>query len=244
MSSPYNETVLTGIDFSAATDEDVAFELAERAAILQFDNGLSREAADQQALDEYLARTGLDALPLPGIYGELDRAAKRRNEPLFQDVSGRLKLDRTAVDPWGWAYVKVKGPVYRPAPSDPEGHVAIIAPCFDLCGDLIDLVAHGLRTGRQATRLGAAEILGLEAVEIAKETGGPLFVYRDAYMWLVGHGLGAVVLDWVSVPDTLSGVATMLCHRDTAPTLYAATRDCWPIPEIAVYTPKEARNAA
>lgn len=240
----YNETASPVQSFSAATDEDVAFELAERAAILQFDNGLSREAADSQALDEYLARTGLDALPLPGIYGEIDRAAKRRQEPLFQDVNRRLKLDRTTVDPWGWDYVRVDGSVYRPAPSDDKGHVAIIAPCFDLYGDLADLVAHGIQTGRQVTRLGAAEILGLEAVEVAKETGGTLFVYRDAYMWLVGHGCGAVVLDWVSVPDTLSGVATMLCHRDTAPKLYAATRDCWPIPEIAVYAPKEARFVA
>jgi len=221
-------------------EDDVALRIAERAAILEFDNAVPRDEADRQALNEYLNSEGNTQ---DGIYGELSRAAKRRAEPLFQDVDKRIKLNRSSVSAWGWGYVVPDGAVYRPATTEKIEDTAIIVPCFDGCG-LVDLVAQGMRSGRQMTRLGAADVLGFDAVEFAKETGAPLLVFRDAYMWLRGHGLGAVVVDWARAADTLNGVTTMLSHADTAPALYAATRDCWPVPTVAVYAPKENRLAA
>jgi len=217
--------------------------IEERAAILEYDNGLNQDEAERQAINEYLDLAECEGWSAAGIVGEWDRAAKRRFDPLFQDVEQRLKLDGVHAPMWGWGYVVPEGRTYRPVAEGEDGHVAIIVPCFDDYG-LVDLVAHGLQSGRRLSRLGSAEILGLDAVEMARELNRPLLVFHDPYIWLRGNTLGAVIIDWTNLADHMSGITRLLCSADTAPKLYEATRECWPQPEIGVYAPTQEASLA
>lgn len=217
--------------------------LRERMAFLEFDDGMSRDEAEKRVAREYLDRCQAEKREAPGITGELDTAASRRFEPVFQDVERRLNLTRVRAPMWGWSYVEPDGEGYHPAADGAEDHPAIVVPYFDNYG-LSDLVAHGLRSASHRSRLGVADVLGLDMVEHSRESDRPLLVFRDVYMWLRANTLGAVVIDWETASYRLSGVRTILCHRETAQQLYDVTRNCYPRPTIAVHAPKEMRHAA
>src|SRR4051812_45542179 len=125
-------------------------DLAERAAVLEFDGGLSREEAEGQACREYLDQVAADPLARPGIYGELLEAFRFRLHPLFDDLERRLELGNIRAPMWGWDYISATGDTYSPTTG---GTPAAIVQCTAPCGDLRDLVAHDLRTGRQHRRL-------------------------------------------------------------------------------------------
>ena len=90
---------------------------------------------------------------------------------------------------------------------------AVIVPAFDGCG-LADLVAEDLQSRRLLRRLGVANLLGVDQVELARETEQPLLIFDSALSWLRGHTLGAVIVDWSAAGYELEGVA-----RDPMPSL-------------------------
>jgi hypothetical protein len=74
--------------------------------------------------------------------------------------------------------------------------------------------------------------------------GAPLLIFDNPLMWLQAEAMGVVVIDWSSVVDHLSGLAALLCSAGLAPRLYVATRECSPVPEVAVYVPAQERRHA
>jgi hypothetical protein len=64
-------------------------DLEERAAVVEFDNGMSRAEAEKQAIEEVLER---GPQPLPGILWELVDASRRRLHPDIDRELGALGL--------------------------------------------------------------------------------------------------------------------------------------------------------
>lgn len=111
------------------------------------------------------------------------------------------------VDIAGAGYVEIAGAIYRPAE---HGDAAVVV-AVEAGGELIDLAAVRLRDRTTATRLGVAALLGEDAVEAARLHDHTLLVYRDPLTWLQAGCLGAVILNWRSVPWTLAGVSEIKC---------------------------------
>jgi hypothetical protein len=110
-------------------------------------------------------------------------------------------------------------------------------------GILTDLVAELFSSRRRLPRLGTARLLGADEVESARSTNERLLVFDSAFNWLKGHCLGAVILDWKHAGYDLDGVRTICCKASVAPLVHAATRRCWPPPEIFVPYPTGERHA-
>jgi hypothetical protein len=215
----------------------------ERAAILQFDGGLDRAAAEARALTETYERLCDVAVPQGDLLSQLIAASRRREHRDLVPVLADLGLDRCRLPLWGVGWIVVEGETWRPASSGERGDASLIVPAFEAAG-LIDLVAQRLCDGRLYRRLGLATLLGADAVDCARETEAPLLVFRNAASWLAGHGHGAVILDWRKAGRQLEGVRTILCPADCAPALYRATQRCRPRPMIAVPQHKETRDVA
>jgi hypothetical protein len=218
-------------------------EFEERAAVLEFDGGFGRAEAEQRALaeiyHELLACRGLAC----GILDELIRAGARRYAPALEEPLQALGLAGVRAPLWGFADVVAEQDTWRPAGDEEPGMAALIVPaCED--GAIVDLVAQRLGDGRVLSRLGAVDLLGWDELQLARDSGGPLLVYRDVLTWLRGHGRGAVVLDWRSAHRHLDGLATLLCSERSAPLLHRATRRCRPVPTIGILRPREACLAA
>jgi hypothetical protein len=218
-------------------------EFEERAAVLEFDGGLARAEAEQRALadmyHELLGRRGCAR----GLLDELIRADARRRAPAFEEVLQALGLAGVRAPLWGFGHVVAEQDTWRPAGDDEPAMAALIVPaCED--GAIVDLVAQRLGDGRLLSRLGVVDLLGWDELQIARDNGGPLLVYRDVLTWLQGHGRGTVLLDWRSAHRHLDGLATLLCNERSAPFLHRATRRCRPVPTIGILRPREARHAA
>ncbi len=213
-------------------------DLDERAAVLEFDNGMTRAEAERQAIEEALER---GPQPLPGILWELVDASRRRLHPDIDRELAALGLTGGRAPLWGIADVIEVDGCYQPA-APGEGRAAFIAPAID--GEaLVDLVAHGVNSGRLLTRLGAAPLLGADEIERSLSTDMPLYVFDGVPQWLRGQTRGVVPIDWQVIGREIEGVHTLICGRSIAPRLYAATMRCWPTPTIA--TPdEELRHAA
>ena len=215
----------------------------ERAAIREFGGGLDRAVAEARALAETYEHLREVAAPRGDLLGELIAASRRREHRDLIPVLADLGLDRCCLPLWGVGWIVVEGETWRPASAGERGDASLIVPAFEAAG-LIDLVAQRLDDGRLYRRLGLATLLGADAVERARETGGPLLVFGDVASWLAGHGLGAVILDWRDAGRPLEGVRTILCPTRCAPALHRATRRCRPRPRIAIPGPKETTDAA
>ena len=218
-------------------------EFEERAAVLEFDGGLSRAEAERQALaDIYQELLGCRGRAR-GILDELIRADARRRAPALEEALQALGLAGVRAPLWGVGYVVAEQDTWRPAGDEEPAMAAVIVPaCKD--GAIVDLVAQRLGDGRVLSRLGVVDLLGGDELQRAQDSGGPLLVYHDVLTWLRGHGRGAVVLDWSSAHRHLDGLATLLCSGRSAPLLHRATRRCRPVPTIGILRPREACLAA
>jgi hypothetical protein len=212
----------------------------ERAAILEYDGGLSRADAEAQALQEIRDHM-LDA-GVPGILGELARADRRRAHPHLAPVLADLGLANVCGPAWGFGHVVADGETYRPAIGGETAHAAFVVPAVE-DGGIVDLVACTVSPRRMRSRLGVAAVVGLEEIERARETEAPLLVFDDTLRWLRGNTLGAVVVDWDRAAADIEGVKVIMCSTSLATRLRDATRRCWPRPTIA-FAPEKMRHAA
>ena len=211
----------------------------ERAAILEFDGGLSRADAEAQALRDIYGQLIADA---SGIMAELIRVDRRRWQPEIAAQLAALGLASVRGPAWGLSAVVPEGDTYRPALDGEKALHAFIVPAV-VDGAVVDLVACTIvRPRRMRSRLGVACVVGADEISRARETVTPLYVFEDAAQWLYGHTRGAVILDWQRGVGEVEGVAELICSATTAPRLYEATRRCWPRPTIAFTA--EARNVA
>jgi len=213
----------------------------ERAAIAEFDGGLSRRDAERLAIDEMLEpiRTQRD-----GILGEIIETTRRRVDLSFthQAALETLGLMGCRAPAWGFADVVAEGRTYRPAASGEPGRAAVIV-AATADGALVDLVAQEIRGGQLRTRLDVAAIVGADEIERVNLTGRPLIVFATLAGWLRGGCCGVVVVDWSRAGAELDGRAqTILAPHSLARRLHDATARCWPRPLVAV--PAEARHAA
>jgi hypothetical protein len=221
--------------------QDLQVEFNERAAILEYDNGLTRGEAEAQAVRELVDRRQQRTQPQTGIVAELAGADRRRSHPDLVEVLAALGLADVRAPSWGFDAVVPVDDTYRPARSDEVGHQAVIVPATEN-GAVVDLVAQGLNSGRMLSRLGATTLLGSDEIERARQSDDPLIVFANALSWLRGHTRGVVVVNWKEAGRELEGVEALLCRKDLAGRLHEATRHCWPVPTIAVAG--ELRHAA
>jgi hypothetical protein len=215
-------------------------DFEERAAILEYDGGLSRADAESQALREILDLKL--AAGYPGIIpGELIQADQRRRHPDLAPVLTALGLTNVRGPAWGFGHVVADGETYRPAIDGETAHAAFIVPAVE-DGGIVDLVACTVSPRRMRSRHGAAAVVGLDEIERAHDANAPLYVFDDTIRWLRGDTRGAVMVDWDRAPREIEGVKTLICSAALAPSLHDATRRCWPRPTIAVV--REARRHA
>jgi hypothetical protein len=208
-------------------------DFAERAAILEFDGGLTRAEAEKQAVRELVDQLQERYRSQTGIVAELAGADHRRSQPDLAEVLAALGLTDVRSPAWGFDAVVPEGDTYRPAEADEQGHQAAVVPAMDEGGAMVDLVAQGLNSGKMLPRLGSAVLLGLAEVQTARDDDRPLIVFSNASSWLRGHTRGVVVVKWQEAGRELEGVETLLCRSELAPRLQEATRRCWPVPTIA-----------
>jgi hypothetical protein len=213
----------------------------ERAAILEYDGGLSRADAEAQALREFLDLKL--AAGYPGIIpGELIKADQWRRHPDIAPVAADLGLANVHGPAWGFGHVVADGEAYRPAIDGEAARAALIVPAVE-DGAVSDLVACSIETRRMRSRLGVIAVVGLEEIERARTTDAPLLVFDDAIGWLRGNTRGAVIVDWKRAIGELEGVGVLMCSATVASRLHDATRKCWPRPTIA-FAPEKMRYAA
>jgi hypothetical protein len=216
-------------------------DIIERAAVLEFDHGMTRAAAKSQAIRELLDLKL--AAGFPGIPGELARADLLRRHRDLAPVLADLGLANVNGPAWGFGHVVAEGDAYRPAIDGEPAHAALIVPAVE-AGGVVDLVACTVETRRMRSRLGVAAVVGLEEIERARETEAPLLVFDDAIRWLHGNTHGAVVVDWAKAAHDIDGVKVILCSASLATRLRDMTRRCWPRPTIAYAQPEKMRHAA
>jgi hypothetical protein len=213
--------------------QDLRADFNERAAILEYDNGLTRGEAEAQAIRELVEQLQERAQHQTGIVAELADADRRRRHPDLAEVLVALGLAEVRAAAWGFGAVVPEGDTCRPAQSGEVGHPAAIVPATR-DGAVVDLVAQGLNSGRMLSRLGAAAVIGSDEIEQARQSDDALIVFNNALSWLRGHARGIVVVNWQEAGRELEGVETLCCRKDLAGRLHEATRHCWPVPTIAV----------
>ena len=125
----------------------------------------------------------------------------------------------------------------------PRSSIAFVAPAA-ADGALVDLAAQSLSLRSIKTRLGAADVLGADDIEAAREAGAPLYVFPNVAQWLLGGCRGCVIVDWHRAPVALDGVGIILCNATMAARLQGVTRNCFPAPLVAVPASKDIQNAA
>lgn len=217
---------------------ELQVDLEERAAFLEIDGGMPRLAAMVQAL----AELGLDGGP-GGVLGELIAAGRLRADRRLESVLGELGLAGARAPCWGFAAITPAGPFYAPADIDEPTSPAVIAPASEV-GLLVDLVAQPLPLGPLLTRLGAATVLGADAIEVAREAGQPLMMFGSVLSWLRSGTRGVVVVDWRRAGDDLDGVPVLRCQRSIASLAHRATRRLRPAPKILVPEPSGGMRRA
>ncbi|MGE0854263.1 MAG: hypothetical protein AB7O44_32435 [Hyphomicrobiaceae bacterium] len=214
------------------TFADLAANIAEKAAILEHDNGLPRTDAEAQAIAEVLDLAYANRHDPANILGELIRAGRMRHAEALLPLLQNFGLHATRAALWGFGHIVVEGEGYRPALPGELAEAAFIAPAFE-GGRLADLVAQPIGQKTFHTRLGVAKALGIDAIEESREHDLPLFIFPTIDAWLRGNCSGAVIIDLTQAAHLLDGIKSILCHASRAATLHRATRRCWPRPTIA-----------
>lgn len=224
---------------NAWTSADWDAHFQERAAVLEYDQGMLRADAESQAVREIYDK--LIEQRQSGIIGELVAADRHRRDPrICAELQAGFGHTRF---PWGLGWVVADGAGYRPANTDEPASTAYIAPVI-AGGRIVDLVAQTFRLQGIRSRLRITSVVGSDYVEAARVDGTPLHVYANIPQWLMGGGAGAVVVDWKQAGCELDGVALILCSTSIANQLHDATRECFPVPVIATPANDELANAA
>jgi hypothetical protein len=162
--------------------QDLRADFNERAAILEYDNGLTRDEAESQAVRELVDQLHERTQRQAGIVAELAGADRRRLHPDLAKVLLALGLEDVHAPAWGFGAVVPEDSTYRLAGSGEAGHQAVIVPAAG-DGAVVDLVAQGLNSGRMLSRLGAAALLGSDEIEQARQSGDSLMVFNNALSW-------------------------------------------------------------
>lgn len=213
------------------TREDQQAFFTERAAILELDNGMPRAEAEAQAVAELY--DALQARPPMGILAELARADRTRHSPQLRDCLQACGLVDVRGPAWGFGWCVFDCSTYRPADPDDLGRSCLIVPSTE-DGALVDLVAMDLADRHMATRLGVAAVVGADAIDRARETQKPLFVFSDTAAWLRGGTRGAVVVDWSRAANVFDGCKLLLSAESIADRLRQATAHCWQRPDVMI----------
>ena len=217
----------------------MAADFDERAAILEFDNAMSRAEAERLAISDILDRRSAE---LPnGILGELIAAVRRRLQPEIEAALAAAGLRDPKAPAWGVGHIVAERQIYRPAAAGEPGQAAILVPST-ADGAIEDLVAQDIATSCLHTRFGVAAIVGADEVEWAKLVGEPLLVFGTLAAWLRCATRGVVVVDWRRAGAALDGVEAILAPAPMAKRLHDATSRCWPRPVIAI--PRRLSHAA
>lgn len=215
-------------------------DYAERAALIEYEAGISRAEAERRAWGEIL--DGCLSRRPDGILGELVLADRRRRDAAMQDALAAAGLVRCRAPAWGFGHVIADGRTWRPAAAGEAGRAAAIVPATD-DGALVDLVAQDLETGQMRTRLDVAAIVGADEVEAARAEGRPLLIFATATTWLRSGCRGACIVDWRRAGRALDGVPAILAPERLVEPIARATAECHPRPFIA-RPAGEARHAA
>jgi len=203
-------------------------DFEERAAILEYDGGLPRAAAEAQTIREICDH----AADPPGILGELARADRCRWHPDLAPVLADLGLANVRGPAWGFGPCMFEGSTYRPANPGEHGRLCLIVPAGEY-GKLHDLAAMDLADRHTATRQGVAGVVGFDEIDRARVNSRPLFVFNDLLAWLRGGALGVAVVDWARAVEIFDDVPLLLCAASMVDRLEQATANCWQPPSIA-----------
>lgn len=212
---------------------------AERRAFLEVEAGLTSAEADRQALGE-LYEERMRIVP-DGILGDLVLADRKRRDPTVTPLLEAMGLNHARV-PWGVGYVVREGRTYRRPAVGEMGTAAFIVPA--ITDGAVDLVAEEIASGTITTRLDVASVVGFDWIEQARSTGTPLYVFNSVRRWLMGGGVGVVVVDWQRIAYELDGIAAILCSPEIAGRLKRSTARNFPRPFVATPNVKGAADAA
>jgi len=177
---------------------------------------------------------------MKALFPELVQARKRarRDSELAAAFHAcGLDLDGLPIV-WGVDLVSAHGAHYEPCPG---GRAALIIPAVEY-GQIIDLVAMGVRTFTCKTRSGLATMLGREWLNTARWAGVPPVIFDNPMTWLRARCRGSVFVDPEAARFELADIPTVACANDKlAAQLDELMRRSVPVP--AFYVP-EARRAA
>ena len=210
--------------------------ILERAAILQYDHKMTRAGADAQAVREfYDARM---ALPAEGMIAELALAERTKSDPRLASILAAMRPDHPRACSWGFLHIVIEGnsPLWRPAIAPEFGNAACVVAATQDGSRLVDLAAATLDNHRiTLMRNGAADLIGADEVERARETGCPLLVFDSILNWLQGGTRGCVVTDWARAAAAFNGLSALVCGSlAMAERLDRATTRCLQPPVIGV----------
>ena len=174
------------------------------------------------------------------LMGELLAARRfaRQDRELCETLSDcELDLDGLPLV-WGFDFVSIDGAHYEPVRG---GQPAVIVPAIE-DGEIVDLVAMGLKTRACRTRTGQATILGREWLDAARWAGTSPAIFPDPLTWLYARCRGVVLLDLSAARFELADLPSVACSSDLfAIRLNEAMRVPVHIP--AIFVP-EAHHAA
>src|ERR1700729_3165900 len=91
---------------------DLQADFNERAAILEYDNGLTRDEAEAQAVRELVDQLQERAQRQTGIVAELVGADRRRSHAALAEVLGALGLADVQAPAWGFDAVVPEDATY------------------------------------------------------------------------------------------------------------------------------------
>jgi hypothetical protein len=201
---------------------------AERAAIAEFDGGLSRAEAEVQAASE-LYDLLLDSAE--GVVAELYRAMRVKMHPR---LASTLKVAGLPTEPggdWGIDWVTFENETFRPSDRNERGKPSIIVAVRHFA-EVLDLVACSLADHTMQTRLGVGDLVGHSALAFAHENCAPLIIFNDLLAWLQADRAGCVIVDWRCLKDQLDGLK-IICDDAMANRLHSVTRGNFNPPKIA-----------
>lgn len=135
---------------------------------------------------------------------ELAAAAKIARDPRCAGAVANLRIDEAS---WGFGYVDIHGQLYEPTETGAPAFVV----AAESGGELLDLVCCRLADRVMASRLGDADVLGEDWINVARQHGMALPLFRDALQWAHGGFVGATIVDWKQARSALANVPSITC---------------------------------
>jgi hypothetical protein len=144
-------------------------DIAERAAVLEYEHGVPRVQAEHQAIAEFFDRQRPQDLRPNGVLGDLLEANRNIRDPEVRSMLEPLGVLNRRSPLWGAMPIVAAGEGWQPALPGEQGEWAFIAPAFDRHG-LADLVAEDMQSRQLRRRLGVAAVVGAEQVDLARDS--------------------------------------------------------------------------